>query len=897
MLRQPDVTRALRRPRSARRSELQALVSLSCRLRDDVAAHLRRRSRSVLLLHRHLAPDLAHEDFADQLAQSAVSVELARSWFGRSLEMATNDAAVADFLAQMELLERSHSGPGKSLAGLRTFASQLSLDAQGDASGISPLDRFLQDYLQAFNPAARRCAGVYFTPAPIASFIVEGLDQLLQREFRLRDGLADTSSWQQAAAGCPGVVTPRTASPGDSFVQVLDPATGTGAFLIEVIDRVHRTMQARWESEGLEPRARLRSWNGYVRKHLLPRLHGFELLMALHLVARLALEAKLADTGYALRATDRLSLWRVDALTLPERCGDQETRVRATLPMTVMLGNPPFSGGASHAGPWIEGLMEDYKTTIRAEERQIQRLSNQYVRFLRLIEWKAQAAGCAAIGLITDRGYLDGVLFRDVRQSLLRNVQPLHLVDLGGASTRGGKLGPDDNVFDITQPVAILLGVWRGGCEVTQPELRLSCVQGSREQKLEWLRTGPSATRSGERVVPHAPAFRFRASSGRNDAYATWTPLLEVFGSGDRNLDRKQWMGTGIKTRHDRFAMGMTAADAVRQVRRLALRPESDAELMAELHLCTTAHFDIQAARQRASEPGKVLRGLVRSVSWRPLDQRFAVWCREFICEPKERTMRHLLQDGNVALAVLRRDRSGGGLGSFVARGLVAKDFVSNLDDALICPLFVDGGAGQRPNLNPGFVERISKTTGLAFDPSGRTGSRAGRGRFNPSDLLGYIYAILWSPRYRSANREALCNDFPRLPLTHHGSLLLKLAQIGSRLCRLHLLDAVAPWDGACRLQPGTIVQRVHYDAATERAHVSPRRWVHVPSTAWNLVVGTHPVLESWLTARRGRRLRNEDIEHLLRAVQALVTTVELAEAVDDAIACHGGWSRAFEAR
>jgi hypothetical protein len=342
--------------------------------------------------------------------------------------------------------------------------------------------------------------------------------------------------------------------------------------------------------------------------------------------------------------------------------------------------------------------------------------------------------------------------------------------------------------------------------------------------------------------------------------------------------------------------MGMTEAHAVRQVRRLARRPEGDAELMAELHLCTTAHFDIQAARERASQPPKALRGLVRSVSWRPLDHRFAVWCREFICEPKERTMRHLLQEGNVALAVLRRDRSGGGVGSFVARGLVAKDFVSNLDDALICPLFIHSDAGWGPNLNPGFVQRVSKATGLAFDPSPWTTSSARRGRFSAMDLLGYIYAILWSPRYRSDNREALCSDFPRVPITHHRALLIKLAQIGSRLCRVHLLDRVEPWEGACCLQPGTTVQHVHYDVEAERVYVRSRRWMHVPRAAWQLVVGTHPVLEGWLTARRGMRLEQEDIGHFLRAVQALVTTAELAAAVDGAIARHGGWSRAFEA-
>ena len=114
----------------------------------------------------------------------------------------------------------------------------------------------------------------------MVSYIVRSVDELLRSDFGLADGLADTTTWGEMAKRHAGLEIPNGTAPDQAFVQILDPATGTGTFLVEAIDLIHSTMAAKWKSQGHVGKEIQTLWRQYVPEHLLPRLHGYELLMA-----------------------------------------------------------------------------------------------------------------------------------------------------------------------------------------------------------------------------------------------------------------------------------------------------------------------------------------------------------------------------------------------------------------------------------------------------------------------------------------------------------------------------------------------------------------------------------------------------------------------------------------
>src|SRR5262249_50756345 len=145
-------------------------------------------------------------------------------------------------------------------------------------------------------------------------YIVRAVDELLRVEFGLDDGLADTVTWGEMAKRQKGLKIPEGVSPEQDFIQILDPATGTGTFLVEIIDLIYKTLVARWKKREHDDRKIEALWNEYVPKHLLTRLHGYELLMAPYAIAHLKIRLKLYETGYRFGSSERTRVYLTNAL-------------------------------------------------------------------------------------------------------------------------------------------------------------------------------------------------------------------------------------------------------------------------------------------------------------------------------------------------------------------------------------------------------------------------------------------------------------------------------------------------------------------------------------------------------------------------------------------------------
>ena len=188
-----------------------------------------------------------------------------------------------------------------------------------------PVIHFYEHFLTAYDKGEKVKRGVFYTPRPVVSYIVHSVDELLRSEFGLTDGFADITTWGEMAKRYEDLKVPEGISPTQAFVQILDPATGTGTFLVEVIDLIHNTMAAKWESQGHSETKIQTLWNEYVPECLLPRLHGYELMMAPYAIAHLKIGLKLFETGYRFESDERARVYLTNAL---EPAGNEQLTFR-----------------------------------------------------------------------------------------------------------------------------------------------------------------------------------------------------------------------------------------------------------------------------------------------------------------------------------------------------------------------------------------------------------------------------------------------------------------------------------------------------------------------------------------------------------------------------------------
>ncbi|MBN1136942.1 MAG: N-6 DNA methylase, partial [Anaerolineae bacterium] len=321
-----------------------------------------------------------------------------------------------------------------------------------------PVVHFYESFLREYDAEKKARRGVFYTPDPVVSFIVRSVDHLLRTEFACPDGLADTGTmeWQ-------GQQVPR--------VQILDPATGTGTFLQHVIQQVYETF---CERDRLPLAGRPARWNEYVARHLLPRLYGFELMMAPYAVAHMKLGLALRETGCDFSSDERLRVYLTNALQPAHEIPRTETpflakeaqeanRARMDTPITVVIGNPPYSGHSANTSRNPDGTLNFIGDLVQSYyyvdgkplgERNPKWLQDDYVKFIRFAQWRIEQTGAGILAMITNHGYLDNPTFRGMRQQLMQTFSEIYVLDLHG-NTKKKETAPDgskdENVFDIQQ--------------------------------------------------------------------------------------------------------------------------------------------------------------------------------------------------------------------------------------------------------------------------------------------------------------------------------------------------------------------------------------------------------------------------------------------------------------
>jgi len=439
----------------------QRMASLARMIRDLIEEAYQREDQdgpfhSQLAAFREtLIPDLSAEQFADMYAQTmtyglfAARVQAPAGREFTRQEAGWNLPPTNPFLRKLfteiagpELPEEV-AWAVDDLAHLlaRADISEVLRDFGKATKQEDPIIHFYETFLAHYNPEMRQRRGVYYTPEPVVSYIVRSIDHLLKTRFDRPMGLADEG------------------------VMILDPACGTGTFLYFVIQEIHKTV-VRERGEG--------AWNGYVREKLLPRIFGFELLMAPYAMAHMKLALQLQELGYDFQGEERLGIYLTnsleEAITKAETLGfarfiseeaDAASEIKKEKPIMVVLGNPPYSVSSANKGTYINKLMDRYKEAVR-EERNIQPLSDDYIKFIRFAHDRIERTGYGIVGMITNHSYLSGLIHRGIREELLKSFDEIYVLNLHGNALMGEKApdgGKDENVFDIRQGVAISLMV------------------------------------------------------------------------------------------------------------------------------------------------------------------------------------------------------------------------------------------------------------------------------------------------------------------------------------------------------------------------------------------------------------------------------------------------------
>ncbi|MEI6221330.1 MAG: N-6 DNA methylase [bacterium] len=317
-----------------------------------------------------------------------------------------------------------------------------------------PIIHFYETFLSEYDPALRRARGVWYTPQPVVSFIVRAVDDILKTEFGLPMGLADSS---KISITLPGQGKKGTTTREVHKVQILDPATGTGTFLAEVVKHVHKRFEGQ---QGI--------WSTYAENNLLPRLNGFELLMASYAMAHLKLDLLLTETGYKPTKDQRFRVYLTNSLeehhpdtgtlfaSWLSTEANEANHIKRDAPVMVVMGNPPYSVSSSNSGDWITHLMKDYKKDLN--ERNIQPLSDDYIKFIRFGQHFIQKNGEGILAYISNNSFIDGIIHRQMRKDLMETFDKVYIFDLHGNAKKketapdGSK---DENVFDIQQGVSI----------------------------------------------------------------------------------------------------------------------------------------------------------------------------------------------------------------------------------------------------------------------------------------------------------------------------------------------------------------------------------------------------------------------------------------------------------
>jgi len=782
---------------------------------------------------------------------------------------------------------------------------------------------FYEPFLEAFDPQLRKELGVWYTPDEVVKYMVARVDTVLREELGIADGFADPS------------------------VVVLDPCCGTGAYLVEVLRKIDETLQAK----GADALTRQD-----VKRAAMDRVIGFEIMPAPFVVAHLQLGILLAELGVPLRdADERAAVYLTNALTgwgagevvppkdkrvgpgqlhstvlFPEFAEERDAadRIKREEQILVVIGNPPYNSYAGMAIGEERELTEAYRTTKRVARPQGQGLNDLYVRFFRMAERQiTERTGRGVVCFISNYGWLESLSFTGMRERFLEVFDRIRVDNLNGDKYRTGKLTPegepDPSIFSTPHN--------REGIQVGTAIATL--VKGTTKREgvdyREWWGSGKLAELDQTAVcddrvwTTHEPILElgllFRPASVA-EHYLEWPRLTELLPVSF----------PGVKTSRDDFVVDIDRDRLEARMRKYLDPTVNDGEIAAlwPSVMKSGARFNPLVTRRALVGKGFELRQIAQ-YAYRPFDLRWLYWepDTKLLDEKRADYMPHV--DGVTRWIEVRQREPK----DFFDRGDVTVALADNMGNGL-SSYFPESTGTQvgAIQLSHGRTENLApRVVAYCTDRDASAGT-----------VFCHVVALLNSMGYRSANRDALIADWPRIPLPQEAGVLVDSADLGRRVGAL--LDPNAPFSGGLRIgvlsssegtldpttdlalaarwgirgqggvtmpSTGKLTEREY--AADERAAIAEGAatlglssdqaigllgetcfdiylndvayWRCVPANVWRYTIGGYQVIKKWLSYRErallGRDLKPEEARYVTEMVRRIAALVLMQPELD----------------
>ncbi|MGI8756884.1 MAG: type ISP restriction/modification enzyme [Acidimicrobiales bacterium] len=824
-------------------------------LRSEIAAALAAEKATgpftTLLaeVKRQLVSGVTPETFADMCAQTLVYGLLSSRIsdpvaFGASPVLAvvplSNPFLAAffdDVYDQASVLDLDGIGLDQLVADLRVSKVEAILDQFGSSvAGGDPVVHFYEEFLQRYDRRMRADAGAFYTPQPVVEFMVRTVDSLLRARFGLELGVADGSSWAQVSKRN-GFEVPDGVAPSASFVSMIDPATGTGTFLVEWLRRARASfLTTHTQAE----------WATYARDVVLPMMHGFELMLGPYAIAHLktALELHDEDIGDAapmIVLTDTLDH---DAQQMTFANDDPVSRevqrafdLKDGARFTVCIGNPPYDreqraadsalgkrkGGVARFGaPGVKPLMDHILDPLKAAGlgKHAKNAYNDYAYFWCWAIWQAitKRPGPGVVAFITASSYLDGPSFAGLRSYMRDVFDELWIVDLGGEG-RGARV--DENVFAIRTPVAIAFGV-RNGQQKPDCVVRQLSVAGTRAEKLQQL-CDLDLFASATQLIPGAGLDRLTPKT--DAAYHNYIDITELF----------PWIYSGAQLKRVWPIGPSRSVIARRWEHLLSVAPSKRRELMRETadRNLTSRVESFLASRilkpisslNAGAEPD----GFVR-YGYRSFDMQWVIADNRLSDRPRP-PLWHVRGNHQLYLATLTSTKLGKGPAVTASPYVPDLDFFSGRGAKNVMPLYVDR-RGAHPNVPAELLEVLSSQIGNTI---------------SVEDLAAYVYALTGTAAFGERFADELGEGAGpvRIPLTGSKRLFAKVAALGKELLWWHTWgerfavdDSNLPCGRAREIQPvRAYPEKASWDRASRKITIGNGLIGPVSAEVWEFEV------------------------------------------------------------
>lgn len=746
-----------------------------------------------------------------------------------------------------------------------------------------PIIHFYETFLSEYDSKLRKARGVWYTPQPVVNFIVRAVDDILKDEFGLSRGLADTSKTK---------IKVNTQNPDKRSssgykqeereihrVQILDPATGTGTFLAETVKHIHSKFKG---MEGM--------WPKYVKEDLIPRLNGFELLMASYAMAHLKMDMLLQETGYKSTDDQRFRIFLTNSLEeahpdsgtlFSSWLSDESTQANAVkrdTPVMVVIGNPPYAVSSTNKGEWIQNLLMDYKRNLN--ERKIN-LDDDYIKFIRYGQHFIDKNGTGILAFITNNSFIDGITHRQMRKSLLESFDKIYVIDLHGNSMKketniDGSI--DQNVFDIQQGVSINLFAKTGNKKANElGQVFHFDIFGKREFKYDLLNNSSINLLNWNILELNDSNFFFT----KKDFSLTYE-----YNKGIKLEILFQIYNSGIQTKCDNISVNNDKSKLLKTID--LFKNKSIEELKLIFNKSESSGWNFLNAKNDIINN----KSIIAKYNYRPLDNKYIIFTESssgFLGRPRLIVMKHFYNE-NLGICLMRQFFQETPYSHvYITNTFIdERTMYSNRGGTYLFPLYLYNDTAQTsleeipersPNLNLEIVNEIAEKLGLAFTNEKETTE----GTFAPIDILDYIYAVLHSPKYRDTYKEFLKIDFPRVPYPTNPKQFWDLVALGKQIREIHLLESpkVEDFISSYPVEGTNIVGKPKY--AEGKVYINDTQYFdNVPEVAWNFYIGGYQPAQKWLKDRKDIELGFEDIMHYNKIIVALTETDRLMNEIDD---------------